>query len=73
LGAAAQYQVTRPEPLPFFERGEDRLSNRGFGTLTRTDPVFQGCSGPASRPAAVLLARMIKPAIIDLPAAQLAM
>ncbi len=25
-----------------FERGDGRLSPRGFGTLTRTDPVFQG-------------------------------
>ena len=28
--------------LRVFERGDTRLSNRGFGTLTRTDPVFQG-------------------------------
>jgi hypothetical protein len=38
-----QFEVTQPgNTLRVFERGEDRLSNRGFGTLTRTDPVFQG-------------------------------
>src|SRR5713226_2474982 len=38
-----QFEVTQPgNTLRVFERGEERLSNRGFGTLTRTDPVFQG-------------------------------
>jgi hypothetical protein len=38
-----QFEVTQPgNTLRVFERGENRLSNRGFGTLTRTDPVFQG-------------------------------
>ena len=38
-----QFEATQPgNTLRVFERGEDRLSNRGFGTLTRTDPVFQG-------------------------------
>ena len=38
-----QFENTQPgNTLRVFERGEDRLSNRGFGTLTRTDPVFQG-------------------------------
>jgi hypothetical protein len=36
-----QFEATQPgNTLRVFERGE-RLSNRGFGTLTRTDPVFQ--------------------------------
>src|SRR5207247_9485971 len=36
-------EVTRPgNVLGVFERGDDRLSFRGYGTLTRTDPVFQG-------------------------------
>src|SRR5439155_315060 len=38
-----QFENTQPgNTLRVFERGDDRLSNRGFGTLTRTDPVFQG-------------------------------
>jgi hypothetical protein len=38
-----QFEATQPgNTLRVFERGDDRLSNRGFGTLTRTDPVFQG-------------------------------
>ncbi len=38
-----QFEVTEPgNTLRVFERGEERLSPRGFGTLTRTDPVFQG-------------------------------
>ena len=38
-----QFEFTQPgNVLRVFERGEDRLSPRGFGTLTRTDPVFQG-------------------------------
>jgi hypothetical protein len=38
-----QFEATEPgNTLRVFERGDDRLSNRGFGTLTRTDPVFQG-------------------------------
>jgi hypothetical protein len=37
------FEATQPgNTLRVFERGDDRLSNRGFGTLTRTDPVFQG-------------------------------
>jgi hypothetical protein len=38
-----QFEATQPgNTLRVFERGDDRLSNRGFGTLLRTDPVFQG-------------------------------
>lgn len=38
-----QYENTVPgNILRVFERGEDRLGARGFGTGTRTDPVFQG-------------------------------
>ncbi|HYM13488.1 MAG TPA: hypothetical protein VEU62_22300, partial [Bryobacterales bacterium] len=38
-----EFEVTQPgNTLRVFERGEERLSPRGFGTLTRTDPVFQG-------------------------------
>jgi len=38
-----EFEATQPgNTLRVFERGDDRLSNRGFGTLTRTDPVFQG-------------------------------
>ncbi|MBS1828230.1 MAG: hypothetical protein JST93_23195 [Acidobacteria bacterium] len=38
-----QFEFTQPgNTLRVFERGDNRLSNRGFGTLTRTDPVFQG-------------------------------
>ncbi len=38
-----QFEITQPgNTLRVFERGEERLSPRGFGTLTRTDPVFQG-------------------------------
>jgi len=38
-----QFENTQPgNTLRVFERGDGRLSNRGFGTLTRTDPVFQG-------------------------------
>ena len=38
-----QFEATQPaNALRVFERGDDRLRNRGFGTLTRTDPVFQG-------------------------------
>ena len=38
-----QFEATQPgNTLRVFERGDNRLSNRGFGTLTRTDPVFQG-------------------------------
>ena len=38
-----QFESTQPgNTLRVFERGDERLSNRGFGTLTRTDPVFQG-------------------------------
>jgi hypothetical protein len=38
-----QFEDTQPgNTLRVFERGDNRLSNRGLGTLTRTDPVFQG-------------------------------
>lgn len=38
-----QFENTQPgNTLRVFERGDNRLSTRGFGTLTRTDPVFQG-------------------------------
>ena len=38
-----QFEATQAgNTLRVFERGDDRLSNRGFGTLTRTDPVFLG-------------------------------
>ena len=38
-----RFEFTQPgNTLRVFERGDNRLSNRGFGTLTRTDPVFQG-------------------------------
>src|SRR5205814_5578774 len=38
-----RFEVTQPgNVLRVFERGDDRLSFRGYGTLTRTDPVFQG-------------------------------
>jgi hypothetical protein len=38
-----KFEFTQPgNTLRVFERGDTRLSNRGFGTLTRTDPVFQG-------------------------------
>jgi hypothetical protein len=40
-----QFENTQPgNTLRVFERGDERLSNRGFGTLTRTDPVYQGLS-----------------------------
>ncbi len=43
LGPLPQFEITQPgNTLRVFERGDNRLSNRGFGTLTRTDPVFQG-------------------------------
>lgn len=38
-----QFENTQPgNTLRVFERGDNRLSPRGFGTGTRTDPVFQG-------------------------------
>ncbi len=38
-----EFQFTQPgNTLRVFERGDNRLSLRGFGTGTRTDPVFQG-------------------------------
>jgi hypothetical protein len=38
-----QFENTQPgNTLRVFERGDDRLSLRGFGTTFRTDPVFQG-------------------------------
>jgi hypothetical protein len=43
LSPFPQFEFTQPgNTLRVFERGDGRLSNRGFGTLTRTDPVFQG-------------------------------
>jgi hypothetical protein len=38
-----KFEFTQPgNTLRVFERGDTRLCIRGFGTLTRTDPVFQG-------------------------------
>lgn len=38
-----RFEITQPgNILRVFERGDDRLSPRGLGTLNRTDPVFQG-------------------------------
>ena len=43
LDPLPNFESTEPgNTLRVFERGDGRLSNRGFGTLTRTDPVFQG-------------------------------
>ncbi len=43
LDPLPNFEYTEPgNTLRVFERGDARLSNRGFGTLTRTDPVFQG-------------------------------
>jgi hypothetical protein len=37
------FEITQPgNILRVFERGDDRLSIRGLGTINRTDPVFQG-------------------------------
>jgi hypothetical protein len=37
-----RFEFSEPgNTLRVFERGDTRLSNRGFGTLSRTDPVFQ--------------------------------
>lgn len=38
-----RFEITQPgNVLRVFERGDNRLSPRGLGTLNRTDPVFQG-------------------------------
>jgi hypothetical protein len=43
VGPLPRFEFTEPgNTLRVFERGDTRLSNRGFGTLNRTDPVFQG-------------------------------
>ena len=43
LDPLPNFEFSEPgNTLRVFERGDTRLSNRGFGTLTRTDPVFQG-------------------------------
>jgi hypothetical protein len=43
LDPLPSFEITQPgNVLRVFERGEDRLSVRGFGTKVRTDPVFQG-------------------------------
>ena len=43
LSPLPRFEFTEPgNTLRVFERGDTRLSNRGFGTLSRTDPVFQG-------------------------------
>ena len=37
------FEITQPgNVLRVFERGDNRLSIRGLGTVNRTDPVFQG-------------------------------
>jgi len=43
LNPLPRFEVTQPgNILRVFERGDDRLSPRGLGTINRTDPVFQG-------------------------------
>ncbi len=43
LDPLPRFEVTQPSNiLRVFERGDNRLSIRGLGTLNRTDPVFQG-------------------------------
>jgi hypothetical protein len=43
LDPLPRFEVTQPgNILRVFERGDDRLSFRGLGTINRTDPVFQG-------------------------------
>jgi len=43
LDPLARFEISQPgNVLRVFERGEDRLSIRGYGTKVRTDPVFLG-------------------------------
>ena len=43
LDPLPRFEISQPgNVLRVFERGEDRLSLRGFGTRVRTDPVFLG-------------------------------
>lgn len=43
LDPLPRFEIAQPgNVLRVFERGEDRLSIRGYGTKVRTDPVFQG-------------------------------
>jgi hypothetical protein len=43
LDPLPRFEVSQPgNILRVFERGDNRLGPRGLGTLTRTDPVFQG-------------------------------
>ncbi|HEV7735459.1 MAG TPA: hypothetical protein VGR62_25015 [Candidatus Binatia bacterium] len=43
LDPLPRFEVAQPgNILRVFERGDDRLSFRGLGTINRTDPVFQG-------------------------------
>jgi len=43
LDPQPRFEITQPgNVLRVFERGENRLSTRGYGTKVRTDPVFQG-------------------------------
>jgi hypothetical protein len=43
LNPLPHFEITQPgNILRVFERGDDRLSIRGLGTINRTDPVFQG-------------------------------
>jgi len=42
LDPLPRFEITQPgNVLRVFERGDDRLSRRGYGTKVRTDPVFQ--------------------------------
>ncbi len=43
LDPLPRFELSQPgNILRVFERGDDRLSLRGLGTINRTDPVFQG-------------------------------
>src|SRR5260370_7339882 len=43
LDPLARFEISQPgNVLRVFERGENRLSIRGYGTRVRTDPVFLG-------------------------------
>jgi hypothetical protein len=43
LDPQPRFEITQPgNVLRVFERGENRLSTRGYGTKVRTDPVYQG-------------------------------
>src|SRR5262249_53739392 len=43
LDPQPRFEISQPgNVLRVFERGDDRLSTRGYGTKVRTDPVFQG-------------------------------